>query len=171
MKSPALWILTTLLLVAAITALILIYGIYGILASIAISIMFIAGLSGFYRWRRKRLARSILPGESLVANGTVSESTFDETPAILLRAAAGGYRIHVADARGSQVVQSAAPALTSHVNPADLKGYIELCTEQGKVHFAPSKGLGVSTQPAYAQEILSVIQADGMPAAGQPGSE
>ncbi len=166
MKNATAWILITLVLIAAFTGLVLLYGAYGFIAGCVLAVIFIFGLDRLHRWRSNRLFRSITPSETLVASGLVSESTYDETPAILVRGDENRYRVHVADSRGSQMVRSVASELTRHTNVYDMKKYIAMYTDQGVVHFAPRKGLIVATQPDYAQEVLTGMLANSVPLKG-----
>lgn len=162
MKSATGWILITLILIAVITGLSLVWKGYGFLLGAVLAVFFFVGLNRFYKWKSKRLLQSLLPGESLAAEGLVSESTYDETPAILLVGNTGQYRIHIADSRGSQEVQSVQPALSRHSNVYDQKQYLVLQTDKGVVHFAPRKSLVAAQQPAHAQEVLEAMLVQGV---------
>jgi len=126
------------------------------------------GIDRYHRWRSNRLVQSILPGETVVASGLVSENISDETPAILVRGFGNLYRVHIADSRGSQTVLSVSRELTRHVNAKDLKEYMELSTDQGEVHFAPRKEFLVFGQSEYAQEVLNELLANGVAPKGLP---
>jgi uncharacterized protein (DUF58 family) len=160
MKSTAGWILITLVLIAAIAALMLTFGwAAGICAGLLLTAAFLLGLDQLYRSRSRQLARSMRPGETLVASGIVSEEFFDETPAVLVRDSGNRYRLLVADCRDEATVQSVTPVLRRHANPADRKCYIEVQTIEGRMHFAPRKGFLVAQQLEYAQRILEAIRA------------
>jgi hypothetical protein len=168
---PVGWVILTLVLIAGLTALIMVYGAAGVLVAVVAAVGFFFGLDRLYRWRSRRLARSMSPGETLVANGRVSDAILQETAAVLVNAAGNGYRLLVADARGAVPVQSVTPALTSHQNEYDRKSYIEFHTTEGPVHFAPRKGFLVAGQNEYAQEILDGILAGvSLPTYSQDGA-
>ena len=157
MNSKAFYVLVTLVLVAIFTGLVLAYKAYGFIAGVALIVLFLFGLNRYHKWRAKSLLQSILPGETLVSNGLVSESTYDEVAAILVRGSGNNYRLLVADKRGAVNVQSITPELKGHENPYDLKRYIEVNTIQGPMHFAPTNSALVAGQPAYAQQILDAM--------------
>jgi len=154
MSKQTAWVLITLVLVAVITGLILVDQVYGCIAGIFLIAAFLTGLTLFYKQREKRLMGSILPGEVLVSKGMVSESTYDQASAILVRGSGEQFRLLVADSRGAVLVQSVATELKGHENPYDLKRYIEINTIQGTMHFAPANGPLVAGQAAYARQIL-----------------
>lgn len=164
MKNAATWIVITLVLIAAFVGLVLWLGTYGYIIGGVLFVLFLFGLDRFYRRKAQDLTKSITIGESLVARGFVSESTYDQAAAILVHQGADRYRIHATDSRGSQAVRSVGAELKSHrTNPYDVKKYIEICTDQGPVHFAPVQGATVFGQPAYAQQVLAGLLANGVP--------
>ena len=167
MNSKAFWILVPLVLIAIFTGLILIYKVYGFIAGICLFVLFLFGLNRYHKWKASHLLQSILPGETLVSNGLVSESTYDEVAAILVRGSGNHYRLLVADKRGAVNVQSVTLELKGHENPYDLKRYIEVNTIQGPMHFAPRNSFLVAEQPAYAQQILDAMLAELTPAIGK----
>lgn len=157
MNSKAFWILVPLVLIAIFTGLVLAYKVVGFVVGIGLFVLFLFGLNRYHKWKASRLLQSILPGESLVSNGLVSESTYDEVAAILVRGPGNYYRLLVADKRGAVNVQSITPELKGHENPYDLKRYIEVNTIQGPMHFAPTNSTLVAGQPAFAQQVLDAM--------------
>jgi len=157
MSSKTFWILVTLILIAIFTGLVMAYKVYGFIVGVSLGLLFLFGLNRYHRWRASLLLQSILPGETLISNGLVSESTYDEVAAILVRGAGSKYRLLVADKRGAVNVQSVTSELKGHENPYDLKRYIEVNTIQGPMHFASTNRALVAGQPAYAQQILNAI--------------
>jgi hypothetical protein len=162
MKNSTAWIAITFALIAAFTTLVLLYGWYGFIAGCVLGVLFFVGLDRVYRRRANRLIRSMLPGETLVTSGIVSESTYDETPAILVCSSESHYRVHVADSRGSQRVLSVKTELARHTNSYDRKLYLTLSTDHGLVHFAPRNRLNVSEQPDYAEGVLAEMLKTGI---------
>src|SRR5512144_647719 len=124
MKNSSTWMAISLIILVVIFSLTLIFGDNYLFPVLIFSVAFVVLLSLLYRWKSDRLVQSMSPGESLVARGLVSESTFDETPAILARGHQNSYRIHIAGSRGSQVILSVSPKIHRHANPQDLKGYL-----------------------------------------------
>jgi hypothetical protein len=170
MKNTAVWKMIALALIGTIACVILVYGHNGIIIGLVMVVLFFLGLDGGYRWRSNNLARSMKKGETLVASGLVSDSMFDETPAILVRIDENRYRIYVADTRGRQMVLSVSSELSRHNNIFDMKRYIEMFTDRGKVHFAPRKGISVAKQPGYANEVMANMLAHGVPLKVNPNS-
>ena len=151
------WVVITLVLVGGFTALVMAYGAVGVLVAILGSVLFFVGLDRLYRWRSNRLLRSMNPGERLVASGLVSEQTYDETAAALVRDDANRYRLLVADSRGATSVASVTSTLTGSGSPYDQRRYIELETDKGTMHFAPRRGLSAAAQAQHAQDVLDSI--------------
>ncbi len=166
MIKPAVWIVLVLVLVGATMGLVYLLGKFGILAGFALCLVLFFGVHRWYRGKARQLRESLTIGESLVARGVVSESAYDEAAAILVSMGQDGYRIHVADARGSERVRTVCPDLTSGKSSYDAKKYIEMHTQQGVVHFAPLKGFLVFDQPDYAGQVLMGMLANGVPRAG-----
>ncbi len=166
MNSKAFWILVPLALIAMFTGLVLAYKVYGFFAGLGLFVLFLFGLNRYHKWKAKGLLQSILPGETLVSNGLVSESTYDEVAAILVGGSGSHYRLLVADKRGAVNVQSITPELKGHENPYDLKRCIEVNTIQGPMHFAPTNSTLVAGQPAYTQLILDEMLGELLPDQG-----
>lgn len=78
-------ILLTFLLIAGGVALIYYMGIFGVCLFILVIFGFLLILYGLHRRRMNRLIRSIMPSESQVAAGVVSDGVLKETPAVLAR--------------------------------------------------------------------------------------
>ncbi len=165
MIKPTVWIVSILVLIVAIMGLAIVFGANGLLAGIALCLIFAFGLDRWYRGKARQLRETLTIGESLVARGVVSESTYDQAAAILVSMGQDGYRIHVADARGSQRVRTVGAVLTSS-SAGDEKMYIEVHTDQGVIHFAPLKGFLIFDQPDYAGQVLMGMLRNGMPGTG-----
>lgn len=155
--SKAGWIIVALILIAGITVLVLLFEGAGILIAGAAMLLFLFGIDRLYRVRSARLARTMRPGESLVAEGIVSEGTYNESPGILVRDSSNRYRLLMADGREGEDVNSFSPTLATGSNPYDLKHYIELHTVRGPIRFAPRKSFFVAKQGEYAQQVLDAV--------------
>lgn len=138
----------------------------GFLALIALFAALFVAIDRMHRLRSRQLARSVTPGERVVANGLVSDSKWEETPAVLVQSDKSSYRLLVADRRKSLSVQGVFAPLVNSVNPKDPKMYIGVSTQNGVVHFAPRRGFFISGQESYAQEVLNQVLASGLHSEG-----
>ncbi len=170
MNSKVGWLLVTFFLIAVFAVLGLVFGWAGVLIGILVDFVFIVILYQLNKGRARNLEKALEATETLVAKGNVSESTYDEMPAILARGMGGGYRVLVADKRGSQVVLSVAPVLKTHKNPYDLKRYLEFTTDKGILHFAPHNSPLAPQQPPYAEEVLKHLLGSGLAVTETPGA-
>ncbi|HET7011985.1 MAG TPA: hypothetical protein VFI11_14495 [Anaerolineales bacterium] len=159
---PATWVVLALALIAGGVALVYFLGTTGMFLMLIVFAGFFVGLDRFHRARARRLAQSMVLGETIAAEGLVSDSMLEESPAILARSGAASYRLLVADGRKPVPVRGVRAADASS-NPYDLKAYLAIYTGTDWVRFAPRKGLSVADQAPYALDVMARLVADGVP--------
>lgn len=170
MNSKVGWLLVCFFLIFVFVVLGWFFGWVGVIFGALVDFVFIVVLYQLYKRRSRNLEKSLDETETLVAQGTVSENTYDETPAILARGMGSSYRLIVADKRDSQVVISVAPVLKLHKNHHDLKRYLEFTTNKGTLHFSPRNSPLATQQPPYAEEVLKSLLGSGLNMTDTPGA-
>lgn len=115
-----------------------------------------------------KLKQSINLGETLVAEGSAGPD-----PAILIQTSPGSFRLLAADLfkkkenTSMQVLEIGYDAFNTK-DPRERSNYIEMSTDSGDVVFTPHKGITKFGQRAYAQKVIDILVANGVPVSGMP---